>query len=366
MSILIGKKSKGPERRQTAWPHSFTEEGDTWYRNDVERYGTYTTADSWSPRGIQPGTVGSNHGYLAGTQTLDYVIKFNFPIGGSCDVVGYTASWAGIERRGAGFNSSIKGYHTAQPLSPGPHNVYELLFPFNAGTSALYGPLTQAPYWCHAFNMSTAGFVCEMDSLTWGGADAKRVEQVTFSFVMTPLKTTHNLADRQYTYSGGCNSSSAGYLFGGGIPPTFATQYERFWFPSQTFPMVLVGSIAAPRYGHCNFNSSTHGFMVGGIDAGAAYRATSEHMVFSNDSAISIENSQLTKNRRQAKSFNSTVQGYSCGGRNAGSLADYEAHLFPFLSASSIVEGSLPGVGVSEYDDVGAGIDGVDFVTQFV
>ena len=106
--------------------------------------------------------------------------------------------------------------------------------------------------------------------------------------------------------------------FSGGYRNGFAVAEvitDRLDFRNDSAAMVTKGSLNTGTIGAAGFNSSTYGYVAGGQDAAGLGLATVEKLDFANDAALMTNpGATLTATRKNTVAANSTTLGYIAGG----------------------------------------------------
>lgn len=354
-TILVNKQSRGPEtRRDELEPREF-DAAETWYTR--EKLVVYNSGANWEVTGVRSG-------------------------------------------RGANFGYMINGYTTTAENS-----IVRIAFPFLSSQENLVS-LYADGYPCEGCNSSNYGFFSDT------GSAHQSFSQLTFPFddgTVTTAGASPSISSSSTYMWPSCNSSAKGYLFYS-ITPVYHRDDILFPFDSGATTQNTGAHDGDHKEGTA-FNSSTHGYLTGGWDL-STYYSTVERLEFATGTNLA-RGTMATSDRRQLSSFNSSQHGYIASGRNdSGNLSDTERLTFPFDSGdisdsytvatavryAGCVNSSVAGVIAGGRDSGGStiadvqqlmfpmdsnwtvavdisldtarkrtkGIDGVDFVSQFL
>jgi len=303
---------------------------------------------------------GSEYGYILGGHIGSYVsgidrITFPFDSGNSSNVGKLTSA----RYQGSGCNSSAYGFSSTGNPSSGVYlsNIERIEFPFDSGTASQVGNTSsQKGYIKSGFNCSTYGYVCGGYN---GSTDLSTIDRIVFPQDSGTTSQVGSLTAQRYDYAG-FNSSehgfcSAGYRFSGFVT---LSNIDRLTFPFDSGTSSITGNLTINCRYPSGCNSSEHGFNMGGSPSTAV--SNIERMSFPFDSGTASHVGNLNNTISDAcGGINSTIHGFNAGGYSY--FSNIERLTFPFNSGTSSITGHL-----SIGKNGGTGVDGVDFVTQFV
>jgi len=151
---------------------------------------------------------------------------------------------------------------------------------------------------------------------------------------------------------GGWSDSSGNYYF---------STIDRFQFPFDSGTANQVGKLSGSRGFLSANNSSTYGYVCGGIYYG--YHSIIDRFQFPFNSGTASYVGNLSGDKCALRANNSSIYGYVCGGVSSGIyyLSTIDRFQFPFNSGTASNVGNLSG----SRCELSAN-DGVDFVTMFV
>ena len=318
----------------------------------------------------------------AGT-TNSSIQRLTFPFdNGTMNVSGNLSSSRGM---GGGFNSSTHGYVAGgyiEPalfgISPEPggltrtalSSVERIIFPFASGTTTTIGNLSSAFGAPASCNSSQNGYtIGGLPSQKYTGNSKQQIEETIFSFDSYTKSESVATIPAGRNRNGGFNSSSHGFSLGGGsvLGPKTSTVY-RLAFSGYNVEEVqslnLVDYTGAALDGGFDFatcNSSEAGYTLGGQSMIKVFKYL---FPFASPST-SIQIGNLASSKSGASGLNSSVFGYSIAGGNYTYENFYslvERINFAFSSGNATTVGNLAG---SSWDR-GITCDGTDFVSQFI
>lgn len=353
MAIKIHSIANRIKYRQTITP-SNPQQYDTWY-NMAGKYFIYD--GGWVEVFVQDsitGGPGSNYGYfigIGGTAIVDRIM-FPFDSGAPTQVGSNDATITSFTTCNSSQRAYLMGGNQTNPVN----YIRNFEFPYDSGNYASCGTLNYSAYTPSGFNCSTYGF-CAGGINPGAGNAASNLNRITFP-MDSGIADQYGSIGREITYASGANSSQHGYIYGGSDDSNYLNTVYRAIFPMDSGNMTYVGSLAVLSYYNSSLNSGDAGYTLAGITSGGGWISIIQKLSFPFDSGTSEVVGSLTKSVLVGGTCNSTQHGYYGGGYDISSTIDRIE--FPFDSGISSVVGNCSGSGG------GNGIDGVDFVTQFV
>ena len=168
-----------------------------------------------------------------------------------------------------------------------------------------------------------------------------------------------NLTGSRSNYQSACNSSDYGFCAGGQVGAAISI-VDRILFPFNSGTATHVGNLNDyDGDGGNGFNSSQHGFSI--HNSSGSYSSYINRITFPFDSGTANKVGNVSTSGINKICFNSTEYGYSSGGTASGArFSIIDRIQFPFDSGNSLALSNL-----TNSVDFSAGIDGVDFVSQF-
>ena len=333
--------------------------GDRWYDTINEECFEWSGTD-WNkciPVGENAYIAG---GYTTGSTYLNSIESFAFPFDvGTAVVVGALNQSV---REFSGCNSTTHGYFFGGYSGSRESNIERIEFPFDSGTSAAVGNLAVQSYQTAACNSSQHGYVMSGRRYNNDARD-NTIERITFPFDSGPTSSGGFFSD-VYTYSScqGLNSSTHGYMVGGGFLTSSVTSYIfRMQFPFEFGQMSIASySAGAEWQGHSTCNSSSHGYIMG--DASGVPEINSIYRFsfpFTSVAAALVGN--IVPSHGYSAGVNSSSHGFICGGRNTTTFISIcQRFDFPFDSGIATVVGNL-----ATEKSYSTGVDEADFVEIF-
>ncbi len=345
-------------------------QGDIWYRPTL-KYTVMWNGSEWiSVRGSYGSGV--DHGYcLGGTNNPSYenissVQRFSFSFdNGNASVISNMTS-SGFSYAAGGCNSSEYGY-SHNPKYNGAactSTLDKLTFASDSSDCVLAGNLSFTCYGITSMNSSKYGYF-------WGGHNGSSytstVGKIQFPHDSGTGSTVGNITHNQYRGMG-LNCSNYGFMIGGDTEAALGSSaIHRVLFPFNSGTASVVGNLTLiDSGGRCSAgscNSSIHGYILGGHANTSSMNSNIQRLTFPFDSGTSSTVGNLSMTTFEGPGCNSTTHGYSYGGGYIvnGPYSTIERIAFPHDSGTAINIGNL-----AKSTRSSAGIDGVDFVTQFI
>lgn len=300
---------------------------------------------------------------------ISTINKLIFPFDNSNGVINGTLSRDNADL-GSGCNSSrfgyvIGGFTTESDIAS---TIDKVDFTFDSGATSGIGNLQLATYYAGACNSSKFGYY-------FGGANgsfaySNTIERINFAFgTFNTTQTRASLESNNYG-SGGCNSSTEGYVvagieweFGGAVSTVYKIPFATDSIVSlaATFGFehddssTLDGVFST---GICN--SSNAGYVMGGLHMKKVQKMT---YPMTGASTVTVLGN-LNASKSSTSCLNSSVHGYTMGGGHYANNSFYsviERIEFAFDSSDAADKGNL-----TNMYDRGVSIDGTDFVSMFV
>ena len=213
-------------------------------------------------------------------------------------------------------------------------SIDRITFASDSGTAILAGSLTQSTYGSIGFNSTQHGFIC---------GNLSNIERMIFPMSSGTSSIVGNLS-QSVSDGSGFNSSKYGYVCGGGLEDIPYSFIERLTFPFNSGTATSVGSMTQSIAQTVGFNSSDHGYINGGYSYGLAYLRSIERISFPFD-YLSVGSlvGEISLSKCQIAGFNSSLNGYLCGGNIDPGFNDLsiERLTFPFNSGTTLVVGTL-------------------------
>jgi len=144
--------------------------------------------------------------------------------------------------------------------------------------------------------------------------------------------------------------SNYGYVCGGYYIGSYFSTIDRFQFPFNSGIANKVSNLSRSRYNSSANNSSTHGYVCGGVSVSktlvfwtsSSWAFTIDRFQFPFDDGIADHVGNLGRRRNCSGANNSSTHGYICGGHNGcHSLFSIERFQFPFDSGTASQVGNL-------------------------
>ena len=159
------------------------------------------------------------------------------------------------------------------------------------------------------------------------------IDRLLFPFDSGTSKLLGNLSQTQCAMSA-CNSSSSAYIFGGGVllasTPQLNSSIERFIFPFDSGTATHTGNLTGSKGLTSAFNSSTHGYICGGIND-VSDMSLVERILFPFEGSASIVGNVESSVNYSGSCNNSTNAYILCGYRSNDRI---QGLTFPFDSGS--------------------------------
>lgn len=315
---------------------------------------TYVTAQAFDYEEYTTPPLPS-YGYIAGghsNSTLSNIERIAFPFdSGIASVVGNLSNG---RHSSGGCNSSEYGYVSGGYSSSDVSIIDRFQFPFDSGTAAHVGNLSESKNGIGACNSSVAGYV-------FGGEELSTIEKFSFPFDSGTASKVGNLTIS--ANSAAYNSSTHGYSLGGdaGVAGN-SSAIDRIVFPFNSGTSTHVGNLTYSGWGIAGANSSTHGYSFG-IFTGSTRLSVIERILFPFNSGTASHVGNLSGSRDRTAANNSTLYGYASVGLQPSYifLSLVDRITFPFDSGTASHVGNT-----SATKDEAVGIDNVDFVSMFV
>jgi hypothetical protein len=334
--------------------------------NAIELFYSGDATVGWVSRS-GAGSSGATNGayaYFASGYTTTYnssIEKMEFPFdSGTTTVVGTrTNASYGV----ACFNSSSHGFVCGGRGATLFYNTVDRVeFPFNTGTMTAVGSLSRLCETGSGFNSSEHGFVCEGRPTAPSSSQVTTIDRLIFPFDSGSATHVGNANLSMVSFSA-CNSSSHGYILGGingvlkGVSFT-----ERIAFPFASGTASIVGNLNYSTAVSAGCNSSNHGFSISGWNDTNRFSLI-QRLTFPFDSGTTSAVGNLNNSLSGPMGANSSTYGYAAGGNSAasGNLSTISRITFPHDSGSSSTVGNLS---TSQYGE--NAFDETDFNTQFV
>lgn len=268
----------------------------------------------------------------------------------------------------AGCNSSEAGYimgGSDTGFVGGTTDIDALDFPWGDSTSSLVGSLGVAMEWSSGFNSSTAGYCA--------GGTTDETASITSSYKLTfPFSgstTSHATLSVACLRAGGANSSTYGYTWASGYPDAdsgvvaFSTVNKVQFSSDSSYTSSATVAVQTRSSGCSGFNSSTYGFMAGGIIVGGTNTWDNfQSIQFASDGSVTEEGS-LSGSRRKLAAFNSSHIGYMCGGEDHSASSIDTIDTIPLASATTDATTAYSVLADTHKD--ATSFDDTDFVSMF-
>jgi len=317
---------------------------------------------------VQQYGLGSNYGYVCGGYSSGYIStidRFQFPFdSGTTSQVGnlsrtrYASSANNCSTYGyvcGGLSSSDKVWLST---------IDRFQFPFDSGIASYVGNLSEGKGSSSANNCSIYGYVYGGYSFDNGSWYFSIIDRFQFPFNSGTANQVGNLNDSRDASSAN-NSSTHGYVCGGGDSDSLLSTIDRFQFPFNGGTANQVGNLSGGRSHLSANNSSTHGYVCGGgVDnnSSSVFLSIIDRFQFPFDSGTASHVDDLSESRERLSANNSSIYGYVCGGtRGISAFSIIDRFQFPFNSGTTSQVGNLSGS-----RDWPSAADGVDFVTMFM
>lgn len=252
--------------------------GSTWFKTDENRLTTWD-GKKWIKGDIS--TNGGTYGYMIVTSAINRLV---FPFDSAvASVVGYIP--INLFGTCGGCNSSQHGYMTLAMFNS---SIQRIQFPFDSGMGEIIGYNTSPNA------LTTAG--CSLNNSLYGYFSAgsksdfstvSTIARLTFSLPTTAVANNNLTASKETQQA--LNSSTHGYFCNGGATQGTVTfsSIERFAFALDSVNAVVVGNTTIIKRRGSSFNSSIHGFLIGGnIDTSANGTSAIDRITFPFDSGV--------------------------------------------------------------------------------
>ncbi len=300
--------------------------------------------------------TGSDYGYNMGgnvaATTTSIIDRITFPF--DSGVASNVGNLSQEMSNSGSYNSSNHGFNIAgNDIASAVTSIIDrITFPFDSGPSVHIGNLTETKRYVAGFNSSIHGF----SSGGYTGTDLKSIiDRITFPHDSGYANNIGNLNQSKYVPSS-CNSSIYGYIMSG-FTGSYLTTIERMSFPYDSGATSSVGNLTASKYRSTTCNSSSAGYCM----AGQGY-STIDKIIFPHDSGVASATGNLNQSKYTVSSCNSTIHGFLMGGNTGTVIVSLTERIeFPFNAGTATQAGNL-----SNSKDVSIGIDGTDFVSQFI
>ena len=360
MSVRQPTKIKGFTYIQASEP-SNPKVTETWLKPD------YTVWEflgiSWQlmyKKGIIQGP-GSDYGYVSGGYSgsvyLSNIDRISFPFdsNGSINV----GTLNEIQQFSSGFNSSNYGYNTGGCNDTVANsNISRISFPFDSGITKVIGNISTVT------RNSFSGVNSSNNGYNIGGSAFlsatyySTISRINFPFDSGIPNIVGTLGSAKFE-GRGCNSSNHGFILGG-YSSIYLLTIERITFPFDSGVATDINGLSGSKTGSGGYNSSNYGYCVGGMNP--TYTSVINRIAFPWDSGIAVISGNSSYLQYLNGSYNSSSHGYISGGYNGSSYLSMTSKIsFPFDSGLSVIISNL-----ATQKHSCCGIDGTDFVTQFV
>ncbi len=298
---------------------------------------------------------GHHYGYIAGgtiSSDISTLDRMQFPF--DSGIVSQVGCLSETKSSTSGCNSSNYGYVCGGKSSSTRTSVIDrITFPHDSGTATAVGNLSGTRSELSCNNSSQHGFT--IIGTPSSGDRVSIIDRFEFPFDSGTASKVGNLGTSLGSACGN-NSSQYGYNYGGYNGSLVISNIYRFTFPFDSGVSDTVGNLTTIVAYLAANNSSTHGFTIGGSLSSIIQRI---EFPFDSGSANNIGN--LSGSRLNLSANNSSRYGYTHGGSSGNNLSIIDRFLFPFNSGDASYMCNLS----SSRTNV-AGLDGTDFVTQFV
>ena len=192
---------------------------------------------------------------------------------------------------------------------------------------------------------SNYGYVCG------GGSDdfSSTIGRFQFPFDSGTASQVGSLSGHRYASSAN-NSSTYGYVYGGlsSSDNVWLSTIDRFQFPFNSGTASQVGSLSGGKGKGCSSanNCSTYGYVYGGysFDNGSWQFSTIDRFQFPFDSGTVSKVGNLSRDKYATSANNSSTHGYVCGGSSFDSdtmFSIIDRFQFPFDSGTASKVGNL-------------------------
>jgi len=193
---------------------------------------------------------------------------------------------------------------------------------------------------------SNYGYVCG------GGSDdfSSTIDRFQFPFDSGTASQVGSLSGHRYASSAN-NSSTYGYVYGGlsSSDNVWLSTIDRFQFPFNSGTASQVGSLSGGKGKGCSSanNCSTQGYVYGGysFDNGGWQFSTIDRLQFPFDSGTASQVGNLNRDEYASSANNSSTYGYVCGGSSfdIDGFSTIDRFQFPFNSGTASHVGNLSG-----------------------
>lgn len=323
-----------------------------------------------------------------GIVATDEIRRLTFPMDYSVDTMLQVSNLSSTREGTSACNSSTKAFifggGITYSLSDPDYMTKEIdtvSFPFDSGSPVSFGNLAGTRMYSSACNSSSQGFIMggtydtTPSTLVYYLSTIERV-YLSFESGVTGVHVGDLSVGR--LACSGFNSSTHGYSVGGYnanvLDATYAepisSVIDRITFPFNSGTASKVGTLGMTNLsaktqgtlGAATCNSSAHGFILGGQALSSVDR-----IAFPFDSGTSTTFGNLSTSRSRNSGCNSSINGYSISGTNAGSNTEYtqvDRIDFPFATGNATTVGNLAGTTISYFN--ASATDGTDFVNMLI
>jgi len=189
---------------------------------------------------------------------------------------------------------------------------------------------------------SNYGYVCG------GGNYLSTIDRFQFPFNSGTASYVGNLSGSRYASSAN-NSSTHGYVCGGlsNNDHIWLSTIDRFQFPFDSGTASYIGNLSGNKGCSSANNCSTYGYVYGGysFDNGSWQFSTIDRFQFPFDSGTVSQVGNLNRDEYASSANNSSTYGYVCGGSSfdIDGFSTVDRLQFPFNSGTASHVGNLSG-----------------------
>jgi len=360
MPISVDSKKWGPDYVQGVSP-SNPKHGMTWYDTTENHLKTYNgNTSSWvnTPaivyQGIEYGyNMGGNNTGVS-YSSIDRIL-FPFDSGTASNVGSLNQNiinQASCNSTNYAFCLGGYGYTAADNLS----SIERFQFPLDSGSASIVGNLNNSARYKQGFNSSIHGYATGGNN----GTIRSYMDRILFPF-NSGTSTNIGILTNSRQLSASCNCTNYGFTMAGYDGVVRVSTVDRILFPHDSGTASNVGNLSSIRNSTPGCNSTNYGFTMAGHNT-TGWQSTIDRMTFPFDSGNASHVGNVTGTRYLAAACNSTNHGFCLGGYPVSTVISIiERIVFPFDSGTASNVGNL-----SASKSSSAGIDGVDFASQFV